>query len=263
MSQKNVIDISQKSKSKILIIGLEPELLNFTERFLKDYNTHTCINVKEAMRLLEAQYNDISFIFCDAKSAMDRIRAEERYDYIPIVPITGKNSIINTTSPVTLVEYLVKLNEVLLYAKNLPLTPYVKNLSLFLEEIKSLTTLLREETVHNNTLLLKETVLSTIEKQLYQLNVESDQIFGKIQSQMENILRESDKLSGGGNYEHFPYPYIFKPPSPPGDLGIVGEPIAKKPITEEIQENEPYCKHCGSELAKGQSICHVCKNKVI
>ena len=68
------------------------------------------------------------------------------------------------------------------------------------------------------------------------------------------------RVEGSGD---LPFPYIFNPPSPPGDLGVVGQPIAKKHITEEIQDNEPYCKHCGSELAKGQSICHVCRSKVI
>ena len=77
------------------------------------------------------------------------------------------------------------------------------------------------------------------------------------------LFDKNFKQSGDGNDEFFPYPYIFKPPSPPGDLGVVGEQIAKKPNTEEIQKNEPYCKHCGSKLAKGQSICHVCRNKVI
>ncbi len=72
---------------------------------------------------------------------------------------------------------------------------------------------------------------------------------------------KSFKQSSDGNDEFFPYPYIFKPPSPPG--GSTSEPIAKPAITEEVQENEPYCKHCGSKLAKGQLICHVCRNKVI
>ena len=77
------------------------------------------------------------------------------------------------------------------------------------------------------------------------------------------LTNKGTKLSGNGNDEDFSYPYIFKPPSPPGDLGLVGELLSKPPITEEIQENELYCKHCGSKLAKGQSICPNCGNKVI
>lgn len=33
-------------------------------------------------------------------------------------------------------------------------------------------------------------------------------------------------------------------------------------ITEENTENIKYCKYCGSTLAKGESNCHVCGNKV-
>ena len=58
-------------------------------------------------------------------------------------------------------------------------------------------------------------------------------------------------------------PYIFKPPTPPGDISPSGEPQTKRPITEEEEDYEPYCKHCGAELPKGQTICHVCGKKVI
>ena len=33
-------------------------------------------------------------------------------------------------------------------------------------------------------------------------------------------------------------------------------------ITEQVLEYDPHCKYCGSNLSEGQSICHVCKNKV-
>jgi hypothetical protein len=66
----------------------------------------------------------------------------------------------------------------------------------------------------------------------------------------------------GGFYDYFPYPYIFKPPKPPDDLGLTGEVKAKKPATEQEFIPAPYCKYCGALLAKGESICHVCGNKV-
>lgn len=62
---------------------------------------------------------------------------------------------------------------------------------------------------------------------------------------------------------YFPYPYIFKPPYPPEDIYPVGQPQAKRPTDEEEPEYKPYCKHCGAELPKGQTICHVCGKKVI
>ncbi|MFX1327975.1 MAG: roadblock/LC7 domain-containing protein [Promethearchaeota archaeon] len=83
-----------------------------------------------------------------------------------------------------------------------------------------------------------------------------------------NLIKLSDKkdfLKRLREYDEdgdVPFPYIFKPPTPPGDLGLAGEPQAKLPITEKIQWYEPNCKHCGAELPKGQTICHVCGKKV-
>jgi hypothetical protein len=65
-----------------------------------------------------------------------------------------------------------------------------------------------------------------------------------------------------GDNGDLPFPYIRKPPSPPGDLGLAGEPQVKEPIIKQVLEYEPYCKHCGAELPKGQSICHVCGKRV-
>ena len=59
-----------------------------------------------------------------------------------------------------------------------------------------------------------------------------------------------------------PFPYIFKPPAPPDDLALSGEPQAKVPLTKQVLVYETYCKHCGAELPEGQTICHVCGKKV-
>ncbi len=56
-------------------------------------------------------------------------------------------------------------------------------------------------------------------------------------------------------------PYILKPPTPPGDLGLADQVQVEK-ISKEKQEYEPYCKRCGAEIPKGQTICHVCRKKV-
>ncbi|MFX0076465.1 MAG: zinc-ribbon domain-containing protein [Candidatus Hermodarchaeota archaeon] len=60
----------------------------------------------------------------------------------------------------------------------------------------------------------------------------------------------------------FPFPYIFKPPKPPDDIALAGEPQSKEPETKQVLVYETYCKHCGAELPKGQTICHVCGKKV-
>ena len=70
----------------------------------------------------------------------------------------------------------------------------------------------------------------------------------------------TEKSDGEGG--DLPYPYVFKPPTPPGDLGLAGEPQTKRPITIDILKDKPYCKHCGAELPPGQAVCHVCGKKI-
>jgi predicted regulator of Ras-like GTPase activity (Roadblock/LC7/MglB family) len=60
----------------------------------------------------------------------------------------------------------------------------------------------------------------------------------------------------------FPFPYVFKPPKPPDDLALAGEAQSKEPESKQVLVYEIYCKHCGAELPKGQTICHVCGEKV-
>ena len=73
-----------------------------------------------------------------------------------------------------------------------------------------------------------------------------------------DVLKRNGRKKG-----YSPFPYIFKPPSPPGDLGLAGQVQVEKVLTEEEPEYEPYCKHCGAKLPEGQTICHVCGKKVI
>lgn len=77
---------------------------------------------------------------------------------------------------------------------------------------------------------------------------------------------ETRKVKGTDNDEgegNFPFPYITKPPKPPDDLALAGQGKPKELITKQVLEYEPYCKHCGAELPKGQAICHVCNKKSI
>ncbi|MHA1932440.1 MAG: roadblock/LC7 domain-containing protein [Promethearchaeota archaeon] len=84
-------------------------------------------------------------------------------------------------------------------------------------------------------------------------------IFLDLKRLVERI--KSGRFDGWGDND-LPYPYIFKPPSPPGDLGMVGQAQLKnRPKKEEIWD-KPYCKNCGSIIPEGQSICHVCKKKI-
>ena len=87
-------------------------------------------------------------------------------------------------------------------------------------------------------------------------------VFLDIQNLTHKLLsgKFDDKDDENG---YFPFPYIFKPPTSPRDLGLTGELQAKRPSNEEKIKYESFCKHCGAELPKGQSICHVCKKRVI
>jgi len=158
--------MSAKMKNTILIVDNETDILDLTEKFLKlgDFDTITCNNIKEALRVIEERYNNITLILLDPmmpglnkEKFLQSIKSDERYKHILVVFFSRKG------------------------------------------------------------------------------------------------LPEED----------FPFPYIFKPPSPPGDLGLAGEPQTKETIIKQVQEYEPYCKYCGAELPKGQSICHVCGKKVM
>ena len=58
--------------------------------------------------------------------------------------------------------------------------------------------------------------------------------------------------------ERYPYPYIFKPPEPPGDLGVETQLQVKKSMDKE-PENEYFCQYCGRKLTKEERISHNCR----
>ncbi|MHA2474825.1 MAG: response regulator, partial [Promethearchaeota archaeon] len=104
MAEKDEIEeISQEEEKKkhlILIVDDEPDILNLTEKFLKlgDFDTITSANAKEALRVLEERYTEISLILLDVmmpgKSGMDvlrQIKGERRYDHIDVVLFTVKS----------------------------------------------------------------------------------------------------------------------------------------------------------------------------
>lgn len=76
-------------------------------------------------------------------------------------------------------------------------------------------------------------------------------------------LLSKQRSEHGRDDDFFPYPFIFKPPTPPGDIGSEGQLLAKEPDITKEHEIATYCKYCGGILPNGESICHVCGNKVI
>ena len=66
-----------------------------------------------------------------------------------------------------------------------------------------------------------------------------------------------------GKFDNFSTPYIGNPPRPPDDLVTASQvQVLHVPKDQENLWENPYCKYCGSNLPEGQSICHVCGNKV-
>ena len=57
-----------------------------------------------------------------------------------------------------------------------------------------------------------------------------------------------------------PYPYIDKPPGPPGAPGTVTQLLLKKSIEKKIK-NEIVCQYCGMNLTKEERLSHNCRKK--
>ena len=77
----------------------------------------------------------------------------------------------------------------------------------------------------------------------------------KIEKLYADVFRERRR----GYY--LPYPYIFKPPEPPDDIGVATNMQLKKPVKEEAPEVELFCRYCGSKLRMDESFCSVCGKK--
>jgi len=92
-------------------------------------------------------------------------------------------------------------------------------------------------------------------------NINPHQIMKIVQVLVKQAMQKEQKNNKGNDSLT---PYIGLPPSPPGDLDVASQ--VQLIQTEKEEENlweKTYCKHCGSLLPEGQSICHVCGNKVI
>ncbi len=93
----------------------------------------------------------------------------------------------------------------------------------------------------------------------------SDVSLGMIFLNIQSVSNKIAELLDDDDYDDedgliTPFPFI--PPDSPGTSGAVVRK-AKSTEMEDATEFEPYCKHCGAELPKGQAICHVCGKKVV
>ncbi len=91
--------MSAKMKNTILIVDDEPDILNLLKKFLKlgDFNTITCSNAKEVLRVIEERYNDIAIIILNPMMPglnkyefLQSVILNERYKHILVVLLIGK-----------------------------------------------------------------------------------------------------------------------------------------------------------------------------
>jgi len=87
-------------KNTILIVDDEPDIVNLTEKFLRlgEFDTITSNNAKEAMKMVEENYDKIALILLDIMmpgrsgySVLEEIKNNERYKHILVVLFTVKS----------------------------------------------------------------------------------------------------------------------------------------------------------------------------
>ncbi|MHA2280408.1 MAG: response regulator [Promethearchaeota archaeon] len=88
------------ARNTILIVDDEPDIVNLTEKFLKlgDFDTITSNNAKEAMKMVEENYNRIALILLDIMmpgrsgySVLEEVKNSDRYKDILVVLFTVKS----------------------------------------------------------------------------------------------------------------------------------------------------------------------------
>jgi CheY-like chemotaxis protein len=84
----------------ILIVDDEPDIVSLTEKFLQigKFNTVTCNNGKEALKIIEEKYPDISLVLLDVMmpglsgaEVLSKIKSREEYEHIKVVLFTVKS----------------------------------------------------------------------------------------------------------------------------------------------------------------------------
>ncbi|GAG57073.1 unnamed protein product [marine sediment metagenome] len=87
-------------KNTILIVDDEPDIVNLTEKFLRlgEFDTITSNNAKEAMKMVEENYDKIALILLDIMmpgrsgySVLEEIKNNEKYKHILVVLFTVKS----------------------------------------------------------------------------------------------------------------------------------------------------------------------------
>lgn len=87
-------------RKTILIVDDEPDIVNLTEKFLNlgKFDTITCSNGKEAMKIIEEKHEQIALILLDIMmpgksgySVLEEIKGDNRYKDIIVILFTVKS----------------------------------------------------------------------------------------------------------------------------------------------------------------------------
>ena len=87
-------------KKIILIVDDEPDIVNLTEKILKlgKFNTLTCNNGKEALKVIEDKYNEISLVLLDlmmpgvtGMEVLRTIKSNDMFKHILVILFTVKS----------------------------------------------------------------------------------------------------------------------------------------------------------------------------
>ena len=87
-------------RKTILIVDDEPDIVNLTEKFLNlgKFDTITCSNGKEAMKIIEEKHEQIALILLDIMmpgksgySVLEEIKGDQRYKDIIVILFTVKS----------------------------------------------------------------------------------------------------------------------------------------------------------------------------
>jgi len=74
-------------------------------------------------------------------------------------------------------------------------------------------------------------------------------------------LKRSRRRDWGDRGDRYPYPYVFKPPEPPDDIGVRTNVQRNRREEKKKLDVELFCMYCGSKLAMDERFCSVCGKK--
>ena len=111
---------------------------------------------------------------------------------------------------------------------------------------------------------LLENLISNIEK-----NPSKKKIYLRIFLDRFSDLSDQDKIDiikliedkADDDDIRYPYPYVFKPPSPPDDFEMAPQIQVRSSSKKKDTEIEINCQYCGRKLTKDEQLTHSCKKK--